>query len=366
MRIGLLLGILATSAAITSTPFAQDIPAGYPPDYDDLIASAVQEGKLVIYSNMGEDNWLPVIEAFNKRYPQISVETLDIGPGEVFTRYRAEAGADVETADMLVAGSIIDFMQASGDKILADYDSPEKSNMPHWSFPLPGVTTFSTDPMVTICNKFLVPEELQADTMAGFFENISQHPDVFTRKFATYDGRAAFGESINFAFVRYHGDKAWNWLETAGSLAFPYGGGAGGMIEQTVNGELAASYFLSGPTLFPRLRSQGLDGVLAWHFPKDGTPIFMRGMGITTEAPHPAAARLMVDFLLSPEGQLAISEGGLTPYRPGVAPEGDHWSLDEILAEIGGEENMILINYDPEMLAQHDAFIARWGKLFGY
>ena len=39
-------------------------------------------------------------------------------------------------------------------------------------------------------------------------------------------------------------------------------------------------------------------------------------------------------------------------------------SLDEVIAAIGGEDNIILINYDQQMLADHESFIARWGKAF--
>lgn len=362
MRSSLLAWTLLAAAG--SVAFAQELPAGYPAAYAETIAAAKAEGKLLVYSNMGEDNWGPVITAFNARYPDIAVETLDLGPAEVFTRYRAEAGTNVPTADIMVAGSIADWIVASDDGILAEYASPEAANLPEWSLPLPGLFTFSADPMVTIYNKFVVPEDMRAKSMQELFADIGAHPETFAGKVGTYDGRYAFGESINYAFVRQHGEDAWSWFEANGKQVLP-GGGAGGMIDRTVSGELAAAFFVSGPTLFPKLE-QGLSDLIDWNFPADGTPVFLRGMGITKAAPHPAAARLFVDFLLSVDGQLAIADGKLTPYRPGVVPEGENVrSLDEVIAAIGGEEHMILINYDRAMLENHDAFIKRWGAAFG-
>ena len=125
---------------------------------------------------MAAENWGPVVAAFNEKFPDITVETLDLGPAEVFTRYRAETGTGIASADLLVAGTIIDWIQAANDGIVVDYDTPERGSIPDWSIPMPGLFTFSADPMVTIFNKILVPEELRAKSMQEFFANIAAHP----------------------------------------------------------------------------------------------------------------------------------------------------------------------------------------------
>lgn len=312
---------------------------------------------------MGEDNWGPVIAAFNEVYPEITVENLEMGPAEVFSRHRAEVATGIESADFLVAGSVIDWINASDDGLLSDYQSPERANMPEWSYVLPGTYTFSADPMVTIYNALVVPEERRAASMEEFFANVSAYPDLFAGKVGTYDGRYAFGASINYAIVRHHGEDAWNWFEAVGPQIRP-GGGSGGMIERTLTGELTASYFVSGPSLFPKLKD-GVEQVITWNFPSDGTPIFLRGMGITAAAERPAAAQVFLDFLLSERGQDAIATGGLTPYRPGYVAEGDlRFSLSEVIEAIGGEDQMVLIDYDRDMIADEADFITRWGTAF--
>lgn len=356
--------LLASCAILAAAPaMGQDIPAGYPASYAELLASAQAEGRVLIYSNMGDDNWAPVLDAFRAAHPDITVENLEMGPAEVFSRYRAEVGTGIASADFLVAGSIIDWIHASDDGLLLDYQSPERANMPDWSYPLPGLYTFSSDPMVTIYNALLVPEEQRATSMADYFAKVTEFPETFDGKIGTYDGRYAFGVSINYALVREHGEAAWNWFESAGQSIKP-GGGAGGMIEKSLTGELTSAYFVSGPTLFPKLKD-GVEQVITWNFPSDGTPIFLRGMGIAAQSQRPAAAQVFLDFLLSEPGQLAIAEGGLTPYRPGVEVIGDlRYSLDEVYAAIGGEENSILIDYDRQMLTDEADFIARWAAAF--
>jgi iron(III) transport system substrate-binding protein len=353
----------ACALLMTQTAQAQAVPEGYPADYSDLIAQAQTEGSLLIYTNLSSSNLGPVIEAFNAAYPDIEVEMIEMGPSETFSRYDAETGTGVQSADLIIANSIPDWVRAVDAGTLDDYASPEQANLPQWSYPEAGLYTFSTDPMVTIYNKLTVSEDLQVSSMKEYFANIVAHPEVFQGKVGTYDGRYAFGGSIGYAFTKFHGDAAWDWFASAGPMTRP-GGGAGGMIERTLTGELASSFFVSAPVVLSRM-DPALEQVLGWTFPSDGTPVFLRGMGITKDAPHQAAARVFLDYVLSEPGQYAVADGNLTAYRPGVTPEGENaYSLDEVIAAVGSEDKLILIDYDAEMVENFEAFNARWGAAF--
>lgn len=93
-------------------------------------------------------------------------------------------------------------------------------------------------------------------------------------------------------------------------------------------------------------------------FPKDGTVVLPRGLGIAAEAPHPATSKLFLDFALSDEGQRAVAEGGLASYREGVKGEGLH-TYQEVVDAVG-EENIIHVEYKP--VAKDDA--AAWLERF--
>lgn len=59
---------------------AQSIPEGYPADYAELISAAETEGSLLIYTNLSNTNLGPVVEAFAEAYPNITVESIEMGP----------------------------------------------------------------------------------------------------------------------------------------------------------------------------------------------------------------------------------------------------------------------------------------------
>jgi iron(III) transport system substrate-binding protein len=136
------------------------------------------------------------------------------------------------------------------------------------------------------------------------------------------------------------------------------------MIAKLGSGEYRIVYFMSGIVVFPKLRDPATAKVLGWSFIEDGTPVFMRMMAIPQGAPSTNSAKLMLDFILSHDGQAAFGRGGLTPYREDVKKdEVAYFTLNSIKAEIG-EKNILFIDYDPALIKDLDKFIARWKQAY--
>ena len=357
-------GVQTTTQAQATQPPAQGnasvsgLPDYYPSDYNQIVDACKNEKDgLLIYSIMGEKNWAPVIAAFNQRYPGVEVTALDLGSYEVFERYYSEAAGNARTGDMIITSAPDgwqDFI-AKGD--LVEYTSPEDSYLPDWSKLAPGVYTVSSDPMVIIYNKQLVQNP--PDTMAGLADLVKANPDQFKGKITTYDAEnVATGFAINWFWVKKLGDKAWEILNTIGDTSPTIQSSAGRMVDATLAGESTIGYFVSTISVFPRFPDA--EPVLGWNFIKDGQPILVRGMGITKKASSPNCAKLMMDFILSQEGQIKFAEGGLTPYRPDVADKVD-FHLKTIEQEVGAD-NLIPFSFDPELMdqAKKDAFLAKW------
>src|SRR5207247_3432757 len=89
------------------------------------------------------------------------------------------------------------------------------------------------------------------------------------------------------------------------------------------------------------------DAVLGYALISDGTPIITRGMGIAKKAQSPNAAKLMIDYVLSAEGQLAFADGGLTAYRPDVADQAKV-HLSKLAAQVG-EQALAPFGFDPDL-----------------
>jgi len=73
------------------------------------------------------------------------------------------------------------------------------------------------------------------------------------------------------------------------------------------------------------------------------------GLAIPAKAANPNSAKLLLDFILSQEGQVAMTKGNFTAYRPDAAEKIVETRLHlQGLVKIVGEKNAVIIGWDPE------------------
>lgn len=339
-------------------------PAYYPADYQTTVDGAKKEQKLLIYSIMSKENWKPVLEAFKKRYSFLDVETADLGSSEVFQRYYSEAGSNARTGDMIMTSSPDEWQAFIKKGELAPYESPEGTYVPAWSKLAPGVYSVSSDPLVFIYNKKTLAADKTPKTMAELAANIEKSADPYKGKMTTYDPeKVATGFAAFWFYIKKNGDKGWAQLETIGKQNVKLESSAGNMVNATLTGESNLGFFVSTISVLPKLPAS--EAVLGYRMIADGTPILVRGQGITKKAQSPNAAKLMMDFILSQDGQIAFAEGGLTAYRPDVADKAKI-HLNKLAGDVG-EDNLLKFFFDPDLTdkAKTDAFLARLKKTFG-
>lgn len=355
----------AVLIAATVSAKSADLPKYYPENYKDIVEASKAESDLIIYSNLSDFNWKPIIEKFNTLYPWIKVKALQLGTLEGFTRYEIESGSGARSADMLALGSIdgwLEFLK-KGDAVNV-YQSPEKPHLPAWSAPFPGLYTMSTDPMIMVYNKIVVPKDEHPASIADIVKVTKARPAFYKSGITSYSGVGSYGQPIYLSWVMKDGDKAWNAISDIAPFTQPEESG-GSMLAKLSSGEYKIGYFLSGITFFPRMGG-AQDKLLGWAFPKDGTPVVLRGTAITGKAKSVNSAKLMLDFVLSDEGQKAISQGGLTPYRQGLPKEAVRYYPYETIAEEIGEDNIVLVTYADRFLERVAAFRERYKTIKGH
>jgi iron(III) transport system substrate-binding protein len=89
-------------------------------------------------------------------------------------------------------------------------------------------------------------------------------------------------------------------------------------------------------------------------YPSDGAIVSLGAASVMKGAKHPNAARLLLEFLLSPEGQAIYAKNYVYPVRPDVPAGGNLVPLKEI--------KLHTINYE-EAVDQHDEIVRRWTQL---
>ncbi|HET7731625.1 MAG TPA: extracellular solute-binding protein [Usitatibacter sp.] len=361
-----LLAVAASAALPFAAAQAQKLPDYYPKSYSQIVEGSKKENKLVVYSIMAAYNWKPVLEGFKKLYPWIEVQTLDLGSSEVFERYYSERASGSRTGDLIIAGAVDKWLQLLAKGEAVDYESPEIAKLPKWSVPRKGLYTVSADPMVIVWNNALVPEADRPKSLADIGKLAQAKPAEYKNKITTYNAATeAFGLNINWAYTKKYGEKSWDLLGQLGKVVRPERS-AGPMVEKVTSGEYKIAYFVSGIVLFPKLDDPARAKLLGWVYPSDGTPIVLRGMAIPKGVTNVNSAKLMLDYILSHDGQVGFGKGGLTPYRADVqASEVPRATYDAVVKAVGGEDKVVRVEYDDEVMAKGQAFQERWKKTFG-
>jgi len=301
--------------AATATAFGQAAPAGYPADYATLIANAKKEGKVVIYTSTDAKQAAPLVDAFKQAYPGVDVEVNDLGTNGSYNRAISEAAARQVGSD-LVWTSAMDLQMVLVEKGLADtYASPETKNLPargQFKNILYGTTL---EPSAILYNKKLFPAEWVPKSRAELIKVLKDRKEPLKGKIASFDPEKS-GTGFFFATADLrHTNDFWDLVAAFGAAEGKVYGSSGAMREKIVSGEHVMAFNVIGSYALEWARENPNLGVA---FQQDYTSTFSRVVNISKGAPHPNAARLFLDFMLSEKGQKALADKGVPSIRSDV------------------------------------------------
>jgi len=313
-RIFLKIALLATS--VTATAVVAQRPAGYPRSYDQLISDARAERQVRIYGNADRAELLPVVAAFRKRYPGITVLYADLGSTEMYRRFVTETRAKLLSADLVWSSAMDLQVKLINDGFAQGYASPEKPALPPqsvWKNMGFGVTA---EPIGIVYNTRLIPAARVPRTHAALEAMLRQNDRAFAGKVTTFDPARS-----NTGYLYLTQDMATtrdtrSLLEAIAATKPVLSLTTEPMLRGVAEGRQAIAYNVIGSYALERARTDRRIGVV---FPQDYTLVTSRIAFIAREAAHPAAAKLFLDFLLSREGQSLLARRSLWPVRTDVS-----------------------------------------------
>lgn len=355
-----LAGAALASLALVATAWAQEIPEGYPADYAGIIEAARGENGLLIYSNVSATNWRSFLEFANSRYPWLRVETTD--DNNMWEKYYAEAASGVRTADMVLASHPDKWLEFISREQVDPYESPESAALPDWSKPAPGVYSAAADPYIMAYAKAYFPDGNAPWSMQETVEMMQNRPDL-AGKITVMDpvGNLA-GFAVWKSWLAANPD-GWELIEALGPDMRPERS-AGTVREKLYTGEYAVAVYTSGGGI-PRYEEPEGKMLAEWGFATDGTPVLTRNVGITKAAASPNSARLILDLILSRDGQIAFAAGGLTPYRDDITPADVPYTTYSAIVDEIGADKILFISPEPSVLEGMDEFQQRWNAALG-
>jgi iron(III) transport system substrate-binding protein len=273
--------------------------------YGADIEQAKKEGEVVLYTTMVVTDFQVFQRAIAKKYPFLKVNHVRLGASALAARAVADFRAGKHLADVYgVTPDSMNYFRRLG--VLAQYTSPETQFL-HQGFmdPKGYWSGINTDVLVTGVN---VSELTVAKAPRSYADYLKPE----------YRGKMAFhiGTSNPITgMIELRGEeKALAYMKTFAKQELIRHNGYTKISQLLAAGEFPLVAFMQ-VTKLEKIRERG--GPVDW-IPLDPSFATVSSVAISKNAPHPNAARLLVDFYLSEEGQKALREIDKIPIRKGV------------------------------------------------
>lgn len=311
----LLAGVAATAAAAPASAWAQRPPPGYPRSYQRLIDTASRERQLTIYSATDSRGLADVLAAFRKLYPFITIRYVDLAASEVYRRFLSEAASRRVAADLLMNSAMDLQIKLVNDGYSQPYASPEKPNLPEWAVWKNEAYAVSAEPIVFAYNRRLMPAQDVPRSHADLQALLERRRAAYMGKIALYNPESS---STGFLYITQDVQLdrgTWNLVRAIGRTKPTLYNSTVEMIEKVSSGQHLLAYNMIGSYALAQAAKDPALGIIV---PNDYVLMSSRIALIPKEAPHPASAKLFLDFMLSRAGQSLLARQHMTPLRQDV------------------------------------------------
>ncbi len=266
-----------------------------------LAAGAKKEGTVFWYTSLtgGPNQEIP--KAFEGRYPGVKVETYRGSSQDLMAKILEEAQARHYLVDTIEG--TLPILKAMRDvKLLAGFNSPYLGRYPTGTKKKAEKGLFSwASERETYIGLAYNKQSLGGEAAPRSYEDLLKPELKGKIGFSTTDT----GIRVVGAMIKFKGQQYINKLKAQNIRLYAISGKA--LLDLVISGEVGAS-----PTIF---RSQATVAMakgapIGWR-PMEIVPTNAGGVAVAARSPHPYAAVLLLDFILSSDGQKILEKFGL-------------------------------------------------------
>ena len=328
----------ALSAAPALSVTAEEILTYAGPDREQvLLEGAKKEGEVVLYSAMIVNQALrPIAEAFMQKYPDIQLTYWRGDSEEITQRVLAEVRAGNVVGDVVEGTSLGEALVKAG--VVQTYTTPKVEAYPEkYRDPEGQWTATRLSYFAVAYNTNLVSPDEVPKTYEDLLD--PKWKGKMAWRIGSESGTPLFLTNLRTAWGEERANEYFQKLKEQEIVNFG-SGSARTLVDRVIAGEyaIALNIFAHHPLISAEkgapVNTQLLEPV----------PTTTATMLIPKGAPHPFAAMLLIDFILSEEGQKILLGADYIPAHPDVPPAE---MLNPIVPRLAGvEENFV----NPEML----------------
>lgn len=287
MRAALILAFLSMSA-----PAWADVVTFPAPEPGDR--------QVVVYSSLDIHLARPLVEAFQRRHPDVSVRYEDLLTGEIAERVVAESETG-QTADLVFSSAMDLTVKLANDGYAHEVALPAAARWPDWANWRDMAFAVTFEPAVIVYHKPAFPDGPPA-TRAALMDWLATAPKG---RIGTYDiARSAVGYLFLSRDMEHFADL-WPMVQAmgrAGVRTFPT---SKDVIDRVNSGELSVGYNILGSYAADQAARMPDLGLM---LPLDYVVVASRVALVPAAAASPEDGEEFLDFLLSREGQTVLAE----------------------------------------------------------
>lgn len=321
-----------------------------------LPATGLAKTPVVIEAALDRQVIAPLLEAFERAHPDIALEYHDRSTLEVDRRAR-----EVRPAPDVVISSAMPWQLARVNEGFAQpLDSAEARDWPAWAKWRNEVFGFTFEPVVTVYRLDLARHMMPPISHAMLHTILTEHPSLLRGRVTTYSpSRSGVGYTLFQQDARYS-PRFWDLVAAMGAAEVSLEDNTQAMLDGLTEGKYWVGYNLLGS--YAMHWAQTHPEVIV-QVPQDYALVMMRMAFVHRDAPHPAAAKTFVSFLLGGEGQRILA--GSTPLFSVLPEVIGPYTAQRLRDQVG--ERLYPIPINATLLAfvdplRREAFMARWNR----
>ena len=288
-----------------------------------VVEAARHEGVLAMADSAPGENFQKFMAAFAAKYPFLDLAGgFYSGPtGRVLARVNAEIDAKRLTFDVMLAANTAAWIEMTDQGRIARYDSPEYAAFPagakmdgYWA-------AAQAIGVIPVFNRNVLPLSEAPHSWLDLLQ-----PRFADRKLAIQNSAAGTQFNWNYLLERKLGADFIRRFAAQHPVVMATGAQ---MTDAIDRGEVLVGAALDHWRAFtPEAAQAGLVAVI----PDEGVPFTLAPVGMLAGAPHPNAAKLFIDFILSQEGQRLLDTElyGMYSMRSDVPPPAGQKPLADI------------------------------------
>jgi iron(III) transport system substrate-binding protein len=305
--------VLKAGTALTaSTLFAEPIRAAAPPAEavtPALIAAAKKEGKVIHYTSVDLPLAEKVGKAFEAKYPGITVRIERTGAERVFTRIAQERGSNIHACDVVQSSDAAHFVVWKREGILAPYVPEEVAK--HYPPEHKDADGLFASYRVYLCVMGRNTDLVKAEDAPKSYKDLLD--PKWKGKLAIETGDYDWFSVVVSSMGEEKGIKLFRDIVAKNGVSVRKGHTL--IANLVVSGEVPVSL----TTYLYKVAQLKKDGAPIDWFSLPPEVARAQGTGMAAKAPHPNAAVLFIDFLLS-DGQSILGKRDFIPTNTKVQP----------------------------------------------